>query len=170
MKFMWRLPSARETEQLGVALARSCPLDEHEPRLVFLSGELGAGKTTLAAALLQALGVEEAVRSPSYALIETYALPGGEAVHEAVHIDLYRLHRAQDIEQLGLRDYLTGRTLLLVEWPERAGGILPAPDLQVCLERCREQGGSGRKGWIEARSSAGETWLALTRAALPDQI
>jgi len=65
MKATWRLPSARETESLGVALARNCPWDEREPRLVFLSGELGAGKTTLAAALLQALGVEESVRSPS---------------------------------------------------------------------------------------------------------
>jgi tRNA threonylcarbamoyl adenosine modification protein YjeE len=166
MKSVWRLPSARETQQLGEALARHCPWDEREPRIVFLSGELGAGKTTLAAALLQALGAEDTVRSPSYALIETYALPRGEAVH----VDLYRLHDARDVEQLGLRDYLNGRTLLLVEWPERAGGELPGPDLQVRLERGSEQGSSGRNGWIEARSSAGETWLALTRAALPNQI
>ena len=69
MKASWQLPIARETEDLGVKLARNCPWDEREPRLVFLSGQLGAGKTTLAAALLQALGVDETVRSPSYALI-----------------------------------------------------------------------------------------------------
>ena len=166
MKVIWRLPSARETESLGVALARHCPWDEREPRLIFLSGELGAGKTTLAAALLQALGVEETVRSPSYALIETYAARGGEAVH----IDLYRLHGAEELQQLGLRDYLNGHTLLLVEWPERAGGALPRPDLAVRLESTPEDGGAGRKACIEARSSAGEAWLGLTRGDLPNQI
>jgi tRNA threonylcarbamoyl adenosine modification protein YjeE len=166
MKAIWRLPSARETENLGVALARNCPWDEREPRLIFLSGELGAGKTTLAAALLQALGVEETVRSPSYALIETYAARAGEAVH----IDLYRLHGAEELQQLGLRDYLNGRTLLLIEWPERAGGALPRPDLEVRLETTAEDGGSGRNGCVEARSSAGEAWLALTSAGLPNQI
>jgi tRNA threonylcarbamoyl adenosine modification protein YjeE len=166
MKATWRLSSARETESLGVALARYCPWDEREPRLVFLSGELGAGKTTLAAALLQALGVEETVRSPSYALIETYAARAGEAVH----IDLYRLRGREELQQLGLRDYLNGRTLLLVEWPERAGGALPRPDLEVRLEISTEDGGAGRKACIEAQSSVGEVWLGLTVGAMPNQI
>jgi tRNA threonylcarbamoyl adenosine modification protein YjeE len=159
------LPSARETENLGVKLARNCPWDEREPRLVFLSGELGAGKTTLAAALLQALGVEETVRSPSYALIETYMARAGEAVH----IDLYRLHGPEELQQLGLRDYLNGRTLLLVEWPERAGGALPSPDLDVRLETTDDAGGAGRNVCIEARSIVGEAWLELTRSELPNQ-
>jgi len=166
MKAIWRLPSARETERLGVALAQNCPWDEREPRLIYLSGELGAGKTTLAAALLQALGVAETVRSPSYALIETYAAPGGEAVH----LDLYRLHGAEDLQQLGLRDYLNGRTLLLVEWPERAGATLPRPDLAVRLETGATDGDGGRMACIEAQSSVGETWLGLTLGALPNQI
>lgn len=166
MKASWRLPGARATESLGMALARNCPWDEREPRLVFLSGELGAGKTTLAAALLQALGVEDTVRSPSYALIETYTARAGEAVH----IDLYRLHGVEELQQLGLRDYLNGRTLLLVEWPERAGGALPRPDLEVRLEPSTEDGGAGRKARIEARSGVGETWLAATVEAMPNQI
>lgn len=166
MKAIWRLPSARETERLGVALAQNCPWDEREPRLIYLSGELGAGKTTLAAALLQALGVGETVRSPSYALIETYAAHSGEAVH----LDLYRLHGAEDLQQLGLRDYLNGRTLLLVEWPERAGGALPRPDLAVRLETSETDKGVGRMAYVEARSSVGEAWLALTLGALPNQI
>jgi tRNA threonylcarbamoyl adenosine modification protein YjeE len=166
MKATWRLPSARETEDLGVALARNCPWDEREPRIIFLSGELGAGKTTLAAALLQALGVEETVRSPSYALIETYAARAGEALH----IDLYRLQGTEELQQLGVRDYLNGRTLLLIEWPERAGGALPVPDLQVQLEPSDATGASGRNASIEARSSVGERWLLLTREALPNQI
>jgi tRNA threonylcarbamoyladenosine biosynthesis protein TsaE len=166
MKASWRLPEARDTEQLGAALARHCPWDERAPRLVFLSGELGAGKTTLAAALLQSLGVEETVRSPSYALIETYAARAGEAVH----LDLYRLRGADELQQLGLRDYLNGRTLLLVEWPERAGGALPPPDLQVLLQTRMDGGVTGRSASIEARSGIGEVWLRATRATLPNQI
>jgi tRNA threonylcarbamoyladenosine biosynthesis protein TsaE len=166
MKASWRLPDARDTERLGLALASHCPWDEREARLVFLSGELGAGKTTLAAALLQALGVVETVRSPSYALIETYATRAGEAVH----LDLYRLEGAEELQQLGLRDYLNARTLLLVEWPERAGGALPAPDLVVRLETLAGHGAVGRSALIEARSSVGERWLAATLVALPNQI
>ena len=166
MKATWRLPGARDTENLGLALARGCAWDEQAPRIIFLSGELGAGKTTLAAALLQGLGVEETVRSPSYALIETYAARGGEAVH----IDLYRLHGAEELQQLGLRDYLNGRTLLLVEWPERAAGALPRADLRLQLEPSAEGEGSGRIGCVEARSGAGEAWLMQTLEALPNQI
>jgi tRNA threonylcarbamoyladenosine biosynthesis protein TsaE len=166
MKASWQLPSARDTERLGLALARSCPWDEQGPRLIFLSGELGAGKTTLAAALLQGLGVDEIVRSPSYALIETYRAHAGEAVH----IDLYRLQGAEELEQLGLRDYLNPRTLLVVEWPERAGSALPPPDLALRLETISAEGATGRNASVAARSGAGETWLALTCGALPNQI
>jgi tRNA threonylcarbamoyl adenosine modification protein YjeE len=165
MNATWRLSSARATEGLGWALARDCPWDQQQPRLVFLSGELGAGKTTLAAALLQALGVEETVRSPSYALIETYRARAGEAVH----IDLYRLAGADELQQLGVRDYLNGNTLLLVEWPERAGGALPGPDLFVRLEALADPA-AGRDARIEARSDAGEGWLRAAMAALPSQI
>jgi tRNA threonylcarbamoyl adenosine modification protein YjeE len=165
MNASWRLSSARATEGLGRALAGSCPWDRQQPRLVFLSGELGAGKTTLAAALLQALGVEETVRSPSYALIETYRARAGEAVH----IDLYRLAGANELHQLGVRDYLNGDTLLLVEWPERAGGALPGPDLLVRLEPLADPA-AGREARVEARSKAGESWLRAAMAALPSQI
>jgi tRNA threonylcarbamoyl adenosine modification protein YjeE len=166
MKATWGLPDARHTEELGAALARGCPWHESEPRLIYLSGELGAGKTTLAAALLRALGVEEIVRSPTYALIETYAARAGEAVH----IDLYRLRGSEELQPLGVRDYLNGRTLLLVEWPERAHGALPPADLEVLLELRDAGGGAGRDGHVEARSSAGEAWLSGTLATLPNQI
>jgi tRNA threonylcarbamoyladenosine biosynthesis protein TsaE len=166
MKATWRLPDVRATEALGAALARHCPWDEHLARLVFLSGELGAGKTTLAAALLHALGVGEVVRSPSYALIETYAALAGEAVH----IDLYRLHGADELEQLGLRDYLNPRTLLLVEWPERGAAALPGADLTVRLESLSADPAAGRSACLESLSAAGERWLTLTLAALAEQI
>ncbi len=106
----------------GQALARSLQALSG-PCVLTLSGELGAGKTTLTRGLLRALGERGAVRSPTYTLIETYAL-GGRQVH---HLDLYRLRDAAEVEGLGLRDLLTAGALLIVEWPERDASSRPAP-------------------------------------------
>lgn len=161
MRCVWELPAAADTVRLGLALADTCPWDARAPRLLFLSGELGTGKTTLAAAMLAALGATDTVRSPSYALIETYALRQGMGVH----VDCYRLSDAQEFEQLGLRDYFAARTLWLVEWPERAGTALPPPDLSVSLEAV----GVGRSAGIEAASAAGAAWLTLLQWAFARQ-
>ena len=161
MRSVWELPAAADTMRLGIALANTCPWDARAPRLLFLSGELGAGKTTLAAAMLGALGATETVRSPSYALVETYALREGLGVH----VDCYRLADAQEFEQLGLRDYFAPRTLWLVEWPERAGVALPPPDLSVSLRAS----GAGRSAGVEATSAAGAAWLALAQQAFMGQ-
>lgn len=100
--------------------------------VIHLRGDLGAGKTTLARGLLRAFGVQGAIRSPSYTLMEPYEL--GD--RRALHLDLYRL-QAEEIDQLGLDDYPPEETLWLVEWPERAAGLLPPPDLdlQLTVER-----------------------------------
>lgn len=95
--------------------------------LVFLTGELGAGKTTLVRGLLRGLGHAGPVRSPTYTLVESFELPRAR-VH---HLDLYRLGDAEELEYLGIRDLLDGASLVLVEWPERGAGVLPAPDLTV---------------------------------------
>jgi tRNA threonylcarbamoyl adenosine modification protein YjeE len=145
------LATAGETVALGVALARTCPWADG-PRLLYLSGELGAGKTTLAAALLEALGVTDPVRSPSYALLETYALPLGVALH----LDCFRLVEPQELEQLGLRDQYRPDTLWVVEWPERGRSALPRPDLAIELLPHE----SGRLARIDAASAAGEAWLS----------
>ena len=161
MESLWDLPSAQDTERLGALLARSCPWDRAGPRLLFLSGELGSGKTTLTAALLNTLGVAETVRSPTYALIELYSIrrtaPEGTAAHSAlaVHVDLYRIRTAEEIVQLGLRDYLNDETLLIVEWAERGAAELPRPDVWLRLEVA----GTGRRCRAAAHSSAGQTWL-----------
>jgi tRNA threonylcarbamoyladenosine biosynthesis protein TsaE len=157
MKNSWPLPDELATERLGQTLARSCPWDEREPRVLYLSGELGAGKTTLAAASLRELGVTEAVRSPSYALVELYQL--GQRC--AVHVDLYRLQGRSELEQLGLRDYLNGQTLLLIEWPERGAGALPQCDLAVRLDTQPM-----RRATVSARTGPGDTWLTLLRGAV----
>jgi tRNA threonylcarbamoyladenosine biosynthesis protein TsaE len=118
---------------------------------IYLAGELGAGKTTFARALLGALGVGARVKSPTYSLIESYAADG-LAIH---HLDLYRIAAADEVEWLGLRDLAVGRHLWLIEWPERAAAALPAPDLVVHLAYAEH----GRDIRIEALSVRARRWL-----------
>jgi tRNA threonylcarbamoyladenosine biosynthesis protein TsaE len=122
---------AAATRAIGASLAVALlAVDPVEPFLIGLSGELGAGKTTLVGGLLEALGHAGPVRSPTYALIEPYRL----ADRDVYHCDLYRLRHPDELEDLGLRDLLTARSVLLIEWPERAGDRLRAPDLSLRLD------------------------------------
>ncbi|MDR3388370.1 MAG: tRNA (adenosine(37)-N6)-threonylcarbamoyltransferase complex ATPase subunit type 1 TsaE [Rudaea sp.] len=120
---------------------------------IHLAGELGAGKTTFARALLGALGVGVRIKSPTYSLIESYAA-GGLAIH---HLDLYRIAAAEEVEWLGLRDLSVGRHLWLIEWPERAAAALPAPDLVVNLSHAA----SARDVGIQTVSARGRRWIEL---------
>ena len=126
-----------------------------EPLVVGLSGDLGAGKTTLVGGLLAALGHGGPARSPTYSLIEPYRLAGRD-LH---HCDLYRLRDPEELEDLGLRDLLQGDAVLLVEWPERAGNRLGVPDLGLSLA----YEGEGRSVSMEAGSEAGRRVLAALR-------
>jgi tRNA threonylcarbamoyladenosine biosynthesis protein TsaE len=119
------LPDDAATLAVGATLARAC--GGHG--LIFLSGDLGAGKTTLSRGLIRALGHSGAVKSPTYTLVEPYELAAGRVMH----YDLYRLGDPEELEYLGLRDHLDGETLTLIEWPERGGTLLPAPDLKLLL-------------------------------------
>jgi tRNA threonylcarbamoyladenosine biosynthesis protein TsaE len=145
------LPASEATEALGRALAATCPAQA----VVHLQGDLGAGKSTLARALLRALGVEGAIRSPTYTLVERYPIPEGEAWH----LDLYRIGDVGELDFLGLDE--TVATLWLVEWPERAGAALPKADLRVQLATQ----GLGREARLQACTSAGEHWLTLLAAS-----
>jgi tRNA threonylcarbamoyladenosine biosynthesis protein TsaE len=136
------------TRKLGKALAKSCP---NPPFLVTLTGNLGAGKSHLARAFLKKLGVTDAIPSPTYTLCETY--PIGEKLTVS-HMDLYRLEDPEELELIGFRDMLDGQGLL-IEWPERAGPLLPAPDLDVHLIWHDE----GRMCALSAKSKKGEQWL-----------
>jgi tRNA threonylcarbamoyladenosine biosynthesis protein TsaE len=137
------------TDALGWALATSRP----SLAVVFLHGDLGAGKSTLARAFLRALGVRGAIRSPTYTLIEPYRLEGGE---EAVHLDLYRIAAAEELDFLGLDTLAAQASLWLIEWPERGGKALPQADLRVSLAVA----GDGREAVLEAASPTGREWLA----------
>jgi tRNA threonylcarbamoyladenosine biosynthesis protein TsaE len=107
-------------------LARCTPLRD---ATIELHGELGAGKTTFARHLLRALGVRGPVKSPTYALLEPYEVDG----LAVAHVDLYRLADAREGFDAGLRDAFAAPGLKLVEWPERAAGLLPQPDLRMEL-------------------------------------
>jgi tRNA threonylcarbamoyladenosine biosynthesis protein TsaE len=146
-----QLPASEATEALGRALASTRPAHA----VVHLQGDLGAGKSTLARALLRALGVEGAIRSPTYTLVERYLIPEGEAWP----LDLYRIGDAGELDFLGLDD--TVATLWLVEWPERAGAALPKADLRVELATQ----GLGREARLLSGTAAGERWLALLAAS-----
>ncbi|MGA3158984.1 MAG: tRNA (adenosine(37)-N6)-threonylcarbamoyltransferase complex ATPase subunit type 1 TsaE [Steroidobacteraceae bacterium] len=150
------LPDAAATERLGAALGRTCPWNLQLPRAIYLKGELGAGKTTLARGLLRSLGVSGPVRSPSYALIEPYSVAAGTVIH----VDLYRVHDAAETEALGLRDEFRGGALILLEWPERAGGVLPLPDLQVTLQ----SEAAGRLAEVLSTTLAGQAWIQAASA------
>jgi tRNA threonylcarbamoyladenosine biosynthesis protein TsaE len=134
------LADAQATDAVGARLA---PLLAGGG-LVLLSGELGAGKTTLVRALLRAMGHPGAVRSPTYALVESYRI-GALKVR---HLDLYRIGDAGELDFLGLREWLRPGYLVLVEWPERAAGALPPADLTISLTHA----GDGRR--LEMRGRA----------------
>lgn len=121
------LANADATTALGAALAKAC--EGEAGGVLFLEGDLGAGKTTLARGLLRALGVQGPIRSPTYTLMEPYDLPG----RAVLHLDLYRLQDPEELEQLGLADQPPEETLWLVEWPQRGLGYLPAPDARLQL-------------------------------------
>lgn len=99
--------------------------------LITLQGNLGGGKTTLCRGIIQALGHKGKVKSPTYTLVEPYELDQHQHV---MHYDLYRLSDPDELEFLGVRDFLDASTLTLIEWPERAGSLLPPADLALELE------------------------------------
>ena len=137
------LADVAATEALAARLATTMPARA----VVFLHGDLGAGKSTFARAFLRHLGVTGPVKSPTYTLIERYALPDGEAAH----LDLYRIAEAGELDFLGLDELAGDARLWLVEWPERGGRGLPGPDLDLRLA----VSGDGRQASLVAASPGG---------------
>jgi tRNA threonylcarbamoyladenosine biosynthesis protein TsaE len=145
------------TSALGAQLARALA-----PGLVIhLHGDLGAGKTALTRAMLQAAGHAGHVKSPTYTLSEPYRIVLGGAPQSVIHFDLYRMSSPEEFLDAGFREDFDGRNICIVEWPDKAEGVLPAPDLSVSLRVA----GAGRQVELQAQSPLGLE--CLNRLARP---
>jgi tRNA threonylcarbamoyladenosine biosynthesis protein TsaE len=122
------LQSEAETEAFGAELLQTLP----EKCLIFLRGQLGAGKTTLVRGFLRAAGYQGKVKSPTYTLVEEYSCDQ----RKIIHFDLYRVADPEELELIGIRDYFAQMAICFIEWAEMGRGVLPAPDLiiELCID------------------------------------
>lgn len=139
----WSLPSEADTVALGQRLATVLT----KGGVLYLQGDLGAGKTTLSRGLIQSLGHAGAVKSPTYTLVEPYELACGKLYH----FDLYRVVDAEELELMGIRDYFDPAAIVIVEWPDKGGDLIPEPDLILELEKS----GSGRSASLIPNTQLG---------------
>jgi tRNA threonylcarbamoyladenosine biosynthesis protein TsaE len=121
---VYELQNSDAMEQLGIALGQ---INAKQMLTIFLSGELGVGKTTFVRGFLKGLGYNGKVKSPTFSLVEPYFIQGWSVFH----FDLYRLKDPLELENIGWRDYFNGENICLVEWPEKAGAFLPIADLTL---------------------------------------
>jgi len=142
------LPDEAATLRLGAALA----VGVAPGRTLYLSGELGSGKTTLVRGLLRALGHAGRVKSPSYPLVELYVL----SRLNFYHFDFYRIRDQAEWLDSGFREYFNAQSACVVEWPERVGALLPPPTLAILLQIA----GSGRRATLSADTPEARTWRA----------
>lgn len=138
-----------------LALASRCV----EGVVIHLSGELGSGKTTFCRGFLHGLGHRGSVKSPTFTVVEPYTIDG----RDIYHFDFYRINSLDEVEGIGIRDYLSGAALCLMEWPERLEGRLAEPDLRISLAYSTQE---GRDITLEALSANGETVMRKFSAAV----
>ncbi|MCX7156124.1 MAG: tRNA (adenosine(37)-N6)-threonylcarbamoyltransferase complex ATPase subunit type 1 TsaE [Rhodocyclales bacterium] len=153
------LPGEADTLALGAALAASITQLQTPGMVIWLEGDLGAGKTTLVRGLLRAAGDNGPVKSPTYTLLEVHVVSG---LH-FYHFDFYRFNQAEEYLDAGLDEYFSGSGICLVEWPDKAAPYLPAADMRIELRAVPDAGGKGGEGRIariEAASARGRTCLA----------
>ncbi len=131
----------------GAKLAKSLP----DTAIIFLEGNLGAGKTTLVRGMLQGLGFNGAVKSPTYTLVEPYEVDG----QQIFHFDLYRVRDPEELEFIGISDYFMTGAICLIEWPQLGADFLPQADITCYIETYAE----GRKIRLDAHSENGTTIL-----------
>ncbi|GAB3547707.1 bifunctional tRNA (adenosine(37)-N6)-threonylcarbamoyltransferase complex ATPase subunit type 1 TsaE/phosphotransferase [Noviherbaspirillum agri] len=151
LHFQTHLHDEAGTAALGASLAHALA-----PGLtIYLHGDLGAGKTTLTRSLLHAAGHEGHVKSPTYTLVEPYTVTIAGNPVEIMHFDLYRLASPEEFLDAGFREYFNSATICIIEWPEKAVPVLPAPDIEVRLSLA----GDGRDIELQASSVQGSQCL-----------
>jgi len=143
MQLTRHLPAEADTLALGAAVAAGL----RPGMVIYLRGDLGAGKTTLARGILHALGVTERIKSPTYTLVEPYNISS----LYLYHFDFYRLQHPDEWVDAGFRDYFSSGAVCLVEWPDKAGAQLPAADMTIDLATA----GDARKATLSADTEAG---------------
>jgi tRNA threonylcarbamoyladenosine biosynthesis protein TsaE len=151
------LPDEAATDALGAALARALV----RGLVIYLHGDLGAGKTALTRAMLRAAGYVGTVKSPTYTLSEPYTVDLDGAPVNVIHYDLYRMSSPEEFLDAGFREDFDGDNICIVEWPEKGDPVLPPPDLHVYLDVA----GLGREVELQPLSPLG--LLCLDRLTLP---
>lgn len=142
------LDDENQTLVFGAKLAKALP----QKALVFLDGPLGAGKTTLVRGLLRELGHQGSTKSPTYTLVEPYELTD----RRIYHFDLYRVNDPEELEYMGIRDYLEEQAVCLIEWPDKGKFVLPEPDLIIRLT----YHGESRKVLVESQKPFWQSWMS----------
>jgi tRNA threonylcarbamoyladenosine biosynthesis protein TsaE len=143
-----RLRIKDEADMMDLGARLVAAMGDNHQGIIYLHGDLGAGKTTLVRGLLRSLGVQGAVKSPTYTLVEPYELPEWDVYH----FDLYRLSNPEELEFIGIRDYFSEGKLCLIEWPELGEGVLPEADVEVTIGYQPD----GRDVIISAHSARGQ--------------
>ena len=148
MKLEKQLVAESEMLTFGASLARSIP----QGVMIYLYGQLGAGKTTLVRGMLRGFGYAEKVKSPTYTIVEPYDV-AGKMIY---HFDLYRLVDSSELAQIGIADYFGQESICLVEWPEKGFPLLPVPDIACYIDTIEE----GRSLRLESHTPRGEDILS----------
>lgn len=149
-----QLPTEEETVKVAMEMARCI----QTPLLMTFRGEIGAGKTTFIRAMLRAIGVKSAIKSPTFSLVESY-LVRDLHIH---HFDLYRIHDEEELDYIGFRDYFGTNALCCIEWPEHGASYLTRVDIEFSLKTLDK----GRKLEIIASSAIGRDVISCLEAML----